>query len=103
MNRTELSSRIAADTSQSKAECTSAATAVFSAIADALANGETVTIAGFGTLSTRNRAARHGRTLPPVKRSPSLRRAHQRSRPARRCGTPSTGSPCDGAIIDRPD
>ena len=35
--------------------------AVFSTIADALADGETVTIAGFGTLSTKDRPAREGR------------------------------------------
>ena len=35
--------------------------AVFSTISGALANDKTVTIAGFGTFSTRARAARQGR------------------------------------------
>lgn len=61
MNRTELASRVAAGTSLSKADSAAAVSAVFSAIATALANGETVTIAGFGRFSTRRRAARQGR------------------------------------------
>lgn len=61
MNKSELSSRVAADASLSKAAADTVIDAVFSTIADALANGETVAIAGFGTFSTRARAARRGR------------------------------------------
>ena len=60
MTRTELSARVAA-TSLSKADAAAAAGAVFSTIADALARGETVTVAGFGKFATRDRAARTGR------------------------------------------
>ena len=49
MNKADLASRIATRTSMSKAG------------ADALAGGETITIAGFGTFSTRSRLARRGR------------------------------------------
>ena len=35
--------------------------AVFSAVADSLARGETVTVAGFGRFTARDRAARAGR------------------------------------------
>ena len=58
MNRKEFSSRVATDTPLSKAESASAVSAMFSAIADALAKGETVAIAGFGTFSTRSHAVR---------------------------------------------
>ena len=34
---------------------------MFATIAEALARGETVSIAGFGTFATRSRAARQGR------------------------------------------
>lgn len=45
----------------SSADADRAVNPVFSAIGDALANGETVRIAGFGMFSTRTRAARQGR------------------------------------------
>ena len=61
MNKTELSSRVAAGASLSKADAASAVNAVFSTIAAALAEGEPVAIAGFGTFATRTRAARQGR------------------------------------------
>ena len=61
MTRSELGARVAAVTSLSKADAAAAAGAVFSAIADALARGEAVTIAGFGKFTTRDRAARTGR------------------------------------------
>ena len=61
MNKRELAARVAARTSLSGSDADAAVSAVFSAIADALAGGETVTIAGFGTFSTRSRPARPGR------------------------------------------
>ena len=61
MNKSELSSRVAAAASMSRTEADTAVSAVFSAIADALAAGETVAIAGFGTFSTKERSARTGR------------------------------------------
>lgn len=61
MNKRELAAHVAARTSLSKSDVEAAVSAVFSAIADALASGETVTIAGFGAFSTRSRPARTGR------------------------------------------
>lgn len=61
MTRTELCERVAAATSLSKADAAVAADAVFSTIAEALARGETVSVAGFGKFTTRDRAARQGR------------------------------------------
>ena len=61
MNRTQFVSQLAAGTTLSKAEAASAVTAVFSTISNALARGESVTIAGFGSFTIRSRAARQGR------------------------------------------
>ena len=61
MNKAELVSHVAAETSTTRAAAERMVGTVFSAIADALAGGETVAIAGFGTFSTRSRAARAGR------------------------------------------
>ena len=61
MNKRELAAQVAASTSLSQSDADAAVSAVFSAIADALAGGETVTIAGFGAFSTRSRPARPGR------------------------------------------
>ena len=61
MTRSELCARVAAATSLPKADVAAAARALFSAIADALARGETVTVAGFGKFTTRDRPARTGR------------------------------------------
>ena len=61
MTRVELSSKVAAETSLSGAAADRAVNAVFSAIADALANGETVALTGFGTFTVKKREARQGR------------------------------------------
>ena len=61
MTRSELCARVAAATSLPKADVAAATAALFSAIADALARGETVTVAGFGKFTTRDRPARTGR------------------------------------------
>ena len=61
MTRSELSSEVAAETSLSGAAADRAVNAVFSAIADALANGETVALTGFGTFTVKKREARQGR------------------------------------------
>ena len=53
--------RVAAASSLSPADAATALDAVVSAIADALERGETVNIAGFGSFTTRHRAARRGR------------------------------------------
>lgn len=61
MTKSELAARVAAQASLSAAAADKAVVAVFSAISDALASGETVTLTGFGTFSTRRREARQGR------------------------------------------
>ena len=61
MTRSELSSKVAAETSLSGAAADRAVNAVFSAIADALANAETVALTGFGTFTVKKREARQGR------------------------------------------
>ena len=61
MIRSELCARITAATSLSKADADAAVGALLSAIVDALARGESVTIAGFGKFTTRDRPARTGR------------------------------------------
>ena len=61
MNKAELASHVAAETSVPKAEADSVVNAVFAAIGEALARCEKVTIAGFGSFATRSRSARQGR------------------------------------------
>ena len=61
MKKSDISSHVATQVVLPKADAESAVNAVFSVIADALAREETVTIAGFGTFSTKRRSARQGR------------------------------------------
>ena len=61
MKKSDLASHVATQASLSKAAADGAVTAVFTAISDALAREEAVTIAGFGTFSTKRRPARQGR------------------------------------------
>jgi len=61
MTRSELCARVAARSSLSTADVAAALGALTSTIADALAEGETVTVAGFGKFAARTRAARQGR------------------------------------------
>ena len=61
MKKSDLSSHVATRASLSRASADSVVDIVFTAIGDALAGGETVTIAGFGTFSARTRPARQGR------------------------------------------
>ena len=88
MKKSDISSHVAGQASLSKAAADTAVNAVFSAITDALAREESVTIAGFGTFSTKRRPARQGRnprtgeritiaasTAPSFKAGKSLRDA----------------------------
>ena len=82
MNKAELISHVAAEASVTSATADRLVGAVFSAIGDALAHDEPVTIAGFGKFATRSRAARRGRnpqTGEPVaiaaSRAPSFKPA----------------------------
>jgi len=61
MNKAEMADQLAARAGLSKAVAKEAADGVFSVIGEALANGEEVRIAGFGTFGTRSRPARTGR------------------------------------------
>ena len=61
MKKSDISSHVADQADLSKADADSAVNAVFSAIRDALAQEDTVSIAGFGAFSVKRRPARQGR------------------------------------------
>lgn len=61
MNKSELISAIAAESNLSNADAGRALNAMTSAIAGAMAGGDSVQITGFGTFLVRDRAARTGR------------------------------------------
>ncbi len=60
MNKTELVAAVAAKAELSKKDAEAAVTAVFDAVKDALADGDKVSLIGFGTFSVKERAAREG-------------------------------------------
>ena len=61
MNKTELIDKVAKESALSKTAAEQVVNNVFSAIAEAMKSGDKVTLAGFGTFSTADRAAREGR------------------------------------------
>ncbi|MBF0281636.1 MAG: HU family DNA-binding protein [Zetaproteobacteria bacterium] len=61
MNKADLVNHVAASADLSKVAATSAVDAVLSGIADALKNGDNVSLVGFGTFSVADRAARTAR------------------------------------------
>ena len=61
MNKTELINTVAESTDLSKKDATKAVDAVFQSIQNALAEGEKVSLIGFGNFEVRERAARKGR------------------------------------------
>ena len=61
MKKSDLVAHLAAETSMSKADAVEALDVVFAAVGDALARGESVAIAGFGSFSVKSRGARQGR------------------------------------------
>ena len=61
MNKAETADRLASRAGLSKAVAREAVDGLFAVIGEALANGEEVRIAGFGTFGTRSRPARTGR------------------------------------------
>ena len=61
MNKTNLIDVVAQTTGVKKAQADAAVNAVITAIADALAAGEKVQIAGFGSFEVKERAAREGK------------------------------------------
>lgn len=60
MNKTELVAAVAAKAEISKKDADLAVAAVFDAIKDALADGDKVSLVGFGTFAVKERAARQG-------------------------------------------
>jgi DNA-binding protein HU-beta len=61
MNKAELISKISDDNGFSKGEAEKALNSVIEGVEDALKNGDSVTLVGFGTFSVSDRAARIGR------------------------------------------
>ncbi|MCK7493202.1 MAG: HU family DNA-binding protein [Comamonadaceae bacterium] len=61
MNKTDLIAHIAQQADLSKASAGRALEALIEGVQDALKNGDSVTIAGFGTFDVSDRAARTGR------------------------------------------
>ena len=63
VNKSELCAHVAARTDVSRATADTVISTAFSMIGETLARDESVTIAGFGTFSTRARSARQGARL----------------------------------------
>ena len=61
MNKSDLEDAVASRADMSKAEAGRAVDAVLGSVGDALGNGDSVSLVGFGTFSVRHRAARMGR------------------------------------------
>ena len=61
MNKSDIAARVAGRAGVGRSAAGDALDAVFEAIAEALARGADVRIAGFGTFGTRSRPARTGR------------------------------------------
>ena len=61
MNQSDVAGRVAAEVAFLKADAEVAVKAVLETLSDALARGESVSIAGFGTLSVKHREAQQGR------------------------------------------
>lgn len=61
MTKTELTEKVAAEAKISKKEAGAAVAIIIETITDLLVKGEKLTIPGFGTFETRERAARVGR------------------------------------------
>ena len=61
MRKSDIAAHVADRVSLSKAQAEGAVNALIEAIRGALANGEKVSLVGFGTFSTRSRPARRGR------------------------------------------
>ena len=69
MTKTDLIAQVAANTEMSKENAELAVNAAFDALANALTEGEKISISGFGTFEVRERAERQGinpRTREPI-------------------------------------
>ena len=61
MNKRELTDAVASAAGLAKADAARAVDAVLGSISDALGQGDSVSLVGFGTFSVKHRAARQGR------------------------------------------
>ena len=61
MTKTDLIAQVAANTEMSKKDAERAVSAMFEALGKAMAEGEKITISGFGTFEIKDRPARTGR------------------------------------------
>ena len=61
MTKTDLIAQVAANTEMSKKSAEMAVNAAFEALGKAMAEGEKISISGFGTFETKERKARIGR------------------------------------------
>ena len=88
MKKSDIAAQVADKTSVSKGDAEAAVNAVLGTITDALSRGESVSIAGFGAFTVKNRPARRGRnprtgetieiaaaTVPSFKAGKTLRNA----------------------------
>ena len=69
MTKTDLIAQVAANTEMSNKNAELAVNAAFDALANALTEGEKISISGFGTFEVRERAERQGinpRTREPI-------------------------------------
>ena len=98
MSKVEMAHRLADRTGLSKSVAKEAVDGIFADIGDALANGEEMRIAGFGSFGTRSRPARTGRnprtgeavsisasTSPTFKAGKTLKDVVNASPGSRRC------------------
>ena len=84
MTKADLTAQVAANTDMTKKDADKAVNAVFEALSRALANGEKVTISGFGTFEVRSGPSGRASTPAPRSPSPSLRPAASSLSRARR-------------------
>ena len=84
MKKSDILNRIASEALVTKLAADAAFNVVFSSIGEALARGESVTIAGFGTFSAKRRPARTGRNPRTGEPIAIGRRTRCPSRQARR-------------------
>ena len=61
MKKSDIAAQVADKTSVSKGDAEAAVNAVLGTITDAVARGESVSIAGFGTFTVKHHPARQGR------------------------------------------
>ena len=72
MTKTDLIAQVAANTEMSKKSAEMAVNAAFEALGKAMAEGEKISISGFGTFEVRERESVRASTPAPASRSPSL-------------------------------